>query len=597
MNAIRLLQIGAALALPASRAPAAPPLTDLVDERTALVLLAEDLPGLLENWERSPWARTWNDEQFAKFLAPVREKMKTAEWDDKVKAETGHTIRELLTLAGRQCLLAVRDFDDLVARTDGANPDVPIIFALDLGAGRELADLFQKQAEKGAAPDSTEEFQGETLHFCEPVDDKLVGWAIVGDVLLAGNRRDLLQQTVANLKRGKAASPLSESMRFQQLRRATPRAHFTLYLNLEALYPGLLRSVRAKAGAEEAPANPLGVTPEGMLKALGVDALETLGLSVRLGAEATELNGSLAYRENRGLVRVLAYGAAVGPRPDFVSARWPMVSAGRFSVAEAYAGVEEILRSASPGLETFVQGWIQGLNQQLGIDLKRDLIGSLGEVVVSAQAVDESVPAGEIPTAEQVNQLVAFSLLNRPAFENAVEALKGLGGPGLSQRMARREYLGETIHTFQPPADPAGIPKGKTVAYAVTPRWFLLGVGSAGPVESALQGLQGGLESLWDRTDVQQVLAPLPPNAATVTYQDLRLLMPVFLDGMLKGFERSRDAARARAAKGGAVAKPDFDWDARPDPKAIAKYWGHVVGAVSKESGAIEFATRIEHPR
>ena len=597
MKSFRLLCRGVFVALLAARGLAAPPLTDLIDERTALVVLAEDLPGMLENWDRSPWARTWNDEQVARFLAPLREKMKVAEWDEKTRAETGHTVRELLSLAGRQCLFAVRDFDTLMAHPDGAKPDVPLIFALDLGSGHELADIFRQQAGKDATRESTEEFQGETLHFKAENDDTAVGWAIVGDVLLAANRRDLLQQTVANLKRGRAASPFSESARFQELRRATPHAHFTLLFNLEALYPALLHSFKSKEKTEEAPANPLGVTPEGVLKALGIDALQTLGFSLRMGTEATELNGSLTYRENRGLVRVLAYGSAAGSRPDFVSARWPMVSAGRFSFAEAYAGVEEILKAASPGMDSFVQGWIQSLNQQLGLDLKRDLIGSLGDVVVSAQAVDESVPAGEIPTPEQLNQFVAFSLVNRPAFENAVEALKGLGGPGLGQSFGKREYLGETIQTFQPPEGPAGAPKRKTVAYAVTQRWFLLGVGSAGPVESALQGLQGGRESFWDRAEVKQALAPLPANAATVSYQDLRLLVPVFMDAMLKGFERTREAARARPAGDNAGAKPDFDWDARPDSKAIAKYWGHVVGAGTKSSGAIEFATRIEHPR
>src|SRR4051812_12494066 len=79
-------------------APAVP-LVNLVDDQTLVAVSITDAPALLRGWDAGPLAKTWEDPEIVKFVAPLRAKMRVDQWDDETKAATGMTVREILNLA------------------------------------------------------------------------------------------------------------------------------------------------------------------------------------------------------------------------------------------------------------------------------------------------------------------------------------------------------------------------------------------------------------------------------------------------------------------------------------------------------------------
>ena len=147
--------------------------------------------------------------------------------------------------------------------------------------------------------------------------------------------------------------------------------------------------------------------------------------------------------------------------------------------------------------------------------------------------------------------------------------------------------------------------------------WIFLGVGSAAPVESALQGLEGKQSSFWDKSDVKRnLLADLPDNACGFSYIDLSKIVPVYFDLVVQGMENSRRMAAVRktAARESAreeqpgsgdqqddssadADKPTVDPAAKPDAATLAKYWSFSRSYIHQENGGLYSASHIAYPK
>jgi hypothetical protein len=414
-------------------------------------------------------------------------------------------------------------------------------------------------------------------------------------VLFAATTKELLQQALVNQRRGGAAVPLTEANGFVAARRRAPDAAVFLYVNCQVIWPVLATMLDRRVPSGAAGQASLMVSPATILRALGCDALGVFSLTVDVGERSTEAQAALTYTAERGLVKLFANMNGVAPRPRFVSPEWAIISTSRFSVKSAFETVEEILRNTSPPLAGVLQAQILNLNRQLGLDFKRDFFGSLGDEMISAYAPrgSDDPDAAELG---QMDQLFAFSLNDRQAFAGAVEALKVQFGGG-TESFVSRDYLGETIYTLNASASGAA---SRVFSYAITKRYFLVSIGSAGAIETVIRGLGGGQPSFWEEPALQAALASLPPGASGVVYHDWKKLVPGFFDGLVR-LSRSAPAADdddsdGRGGKAVGALVRLVDPSAKPSAESVARYWNYGIGATSREGNTLLSRYRVVYP-
>jgi hypothetical protein len=603
---------------PAAVAPATvnPPLTDLVDDQTAIAVVVFDTPALLRGWDASPFARTWNDEQVVKFLAPLRALMKIDNWDDQARAATGKTVRELLALAKGQILIALPASaigDHLGgpvpaggAASEGGAPPLPALIAVELG---ENADVVEKlAAEAGAKNENlrveTTNYAGVLVHTSlEPAPKEggkpgtpMVTAMCQGDWLLSPSY-DQVCAAIDAIKKGGLANALGRSEPFLRARERAGNAQLIGFGNCPAIYPVLL-AVAKKQLAAGAP-----FTPEALLNGLGLDTWRELFYALNFGEQETRQTVGLGWSEERGLTKLLAFGPGAAVRPDWTPARWINVNASKFDLRATYAALLEMLGAISPALLTDAQGEIKGMGEQMGIDLQRDLIGSLGADVVMATALPADADPAKPPAPDQLDQLYAIALDNPAAFTKAVEGVKGMVfGPAAGQVFTKRDYLGQVLYTFTPPTEPGAPPEAdssRSFTYAIADHTLLLGVGSPAPVEAALQGMAEKRGSFWDKAEVKAALANVPEEANSVQVTDLRVLVAGLIEMLSNIPPGLLSPPTVLSGPPGPVDPPAVlvDPTAKPDPDRLARYWGLSSGYLEKDAKGIFSVSRIANPQ
>lgn len=595
----------------------ATPLVNLVDERAFFVVSVSDAPGLVRSWERTPFATTWNDPQVAKFLAPLRAEMKIDEWNAEAETATGLSLQELLALAQGEALVAVPAFDKEHAKAHDAPP---FLVALEVGDQAEkLEKLLAKAAADKSLKEETETYAGvkvttttlpESEKNAEDVADKpdtaadspdeqpakpakptTISWAIVDGVWLLGGEKERVLSTIDAVKQGGVATSLGKSERFLRTRQRVGSAQGLVFVNLPAIYP-LIREAVLEAKAEGG-MNALGIDPEALFNAFALDALGEAFVALTIEESRSRIDAGLFYAEERGLTKLLAYQTGAAPRPDWVAAKWPSVSTARFSIPKLYEGIEQLLASVSPMYSMLVEGRIRAFNKQLRIDLKRDLVGSFGEEIVTAYALPPGARPGEVPAWTEMDQLLAFSLSNEQALARSIDALKQVAGPAADQMFNKRDYLGSTLYTLNLPAPAPGMKAPRGFSYAIANGTLLVGIGSPATVESALQGMNSHDGGFWKRDDIQAALEIVPAEATGVQVQDLRVMMASLVEAAVKFQQNLNEQPDSEDEEKTVI----VDVDARPDDEVIARHWGVATGYAIRNSDGLFSTTILAHPQ
>jgi hypothetical protein len=620
-----LLAITATLALFAGRSraeEAAVPLVNLVGDNSSLVIYVTDMPALVKTWPGTPWMKMWRDDQVQKYFAPLRAQLKVDEWDERCKANTGYTMAGLLDFATGEALFVMPDLGAVIdaAKNKTAPPLLVAVAIGDNGAKIEklIADDEAKDKEKKYT-ETTEAFNGVTLHIVGVAAPNATGpqtpgiWAMAGGVFYVSPSKAFLEETLAAAKQGGHDDALGKSDGFIQMRQRAGAAQLILYANLKAMYPAAQKAIAQQKAQGAGPPAISPFDPSTILRALGLDAANELYVAANIGATSTEINSGLTYSERRGLAKLVEYSDGAPTRPQFVPGKCFSVSSARFSIKNFYATLEGMLGDISPLFSGMFQGYVKSFNDRLGLDLKRDLIGNLGDQLIVASALDEAAPA-DAPIDQRLSQFYAISLESDQAFTAAVESIKrGLFGEGADKAFEKRSYLGHDIYTYAPPQPPAAEgepsrPAGRGFSYAVADHWVFLGIGSASLLENALQGLDGKQASFWDKDEVKRnLLADLPDNTRCLSYVDLGKIIPTYFNVFVQGMETSRKMAAMRAQRNppgdgtdqadpAEPNKPMVDDSAKPDASTLAKYWGYSRAYGSQDANGTYSTGRIIYP-
>lgn len=515
---------------------AASPFPELMDDETNIVLAVRDVSALRDSWERHPLAEFVRDAQLADFfqsLASGRSKPEAGEgggMTEILESEFNLSWSELVDLFPGQIGLS---FHNLAENFSGDNgrPDFALMAEFS-GSAARMEELMQVQFDRNAAAhkereplvehELTEEsFMGETLFFDQVFDgeDSYVedGYALVEGVFVLATPESRLRSVVEWIKEGPRDS-LATTEGYQRVRDAAPVGDVMLYFNFERLMPAVnaaLKDPELTSGLAM-----LGITGNGLERAMALETLLGFGLDLRLTERGIISHSGLIFREKAGLLRLLTYGPGELPAATFVPERILSSSISKFDLTAMLANLETFMASVSPSVGPLFDIQLQQLQSQSGIDLRSSVLNNFGSEMVTLSVLPQSRPESAVWLEPE--QLFAIAIRDADALSLALEALKDQV-PGMRARIETSEFQGKTIHRIIPPSDPnrpEGV--GQEVSYAITRSHLLVNVGRIGLIHEVLGAMQRGGEGFWQLGAVRDSFRPIArPNPVTRSYFDV----------------------------------------------------------------------------
>jgi hypothetical protein len=238
------------------------------------------------------------------------------------------------------------------------------------------------------------------------------------------------------------------------------------WINAKALVDIWSRPKEEPADAE--PANPLGIKPDKVIAALGLNGLKTIAFNYSVSSEGTSCNIMLAVPESSrtGLFKILAGEAKDYNPPPFVPADAVKFQRWRIDGQKTWATIRKMLGDISPqalgGVDFLIKSAEANAREKdPGFDLDKALFGNLGDDIITY----EKSPTGG--SLAELSSPPSIFLISSPNPEQIAGALKSLlvllyaqpaGAP------SDREFLGHKIYTVPWPAAPTPGVKGPAAA-------------------------------------------------------------------------------------------------------------------------------------
>lgn len=557
----------------------------LLPANTLGVIAVKNTPELVEDWNKGSFGRLLEDEEFKRWTAPLMQEG-DAPWDAFFKETTGETLAESLkNYPGASLAVFAADSPEEVAK------GLPFVAFSEVGDNlKKLQAMKAREGELAVAKNEAVkprklELAGVEVSVLSTSEDDDALWetghAFVGDVLVEGNSRKLMEQMIAVLKGGTAeASPavLGHLARLDALNGGTP--DLRLYFNGEVLMRWAAEAAR-KAGEQAGANSPLPVSPDQVMDALGLHQLQAIAFMLDLGAEQSHFDFAILHSDQPDGILGLLRTEAAGPveLPGFVPADVLSGSAACFSTVELWDELLAIVQKFGPmaAMATGQLGMIEG---QVGVKLRDDLFASLGDAYVEMNDGD----------ATAQSQVVALKVRDRNRLGGALEGVRRFVGGGFAA-FEEQEFLGQTIYSVKMPAAAADAPG---FAFCLTDGWLLLSNGPQTLLKNALTRMKDASgPSLWDGENARELLALLPPGHMGLSVTDSSRMMKLMVEAAtLAQSQMAGVVAKKKGPKAGAGGSGGggfFDPSATPSDAMWTRYFGQGVGAAYQPADAMHY--------
>ncbi len=567
-------------------------LINLLPEGACIILGIKDTPELVKDWDASGFGRFMEDEAVKKWMAPLYKDGKSA-WDRSILKQSGVTLREGLEMYGGATVVAlvVEDLEDFTL-------EEPYIVEISEVKGREaqIQTIKEKQLEaykKDEYPDAvvkTEEVNGVKVNVFADGDgddaEWIDGWVIVDGILVDATDRALMEKLLARFGAQNPNPSAARVARLAEIRGGIPDV--TLYADLQ----GLIAKLEAKLN-EQAASNPgTPVTPKQILEALGAYELHGLAACMDLVEQQSRGDVVLLHAEKpQGIIPALMRAPSGGAvqQPAFIPQGVDAASATRVNFLGVYDSLMKAISKLGP-VAAMVTTQISGIEQQAGVSIRNDLLGSLDDLYVDVTTL-ALVPGALAP---EQNQVAGIKLKNKARFQSAFEALWNLAGQGFGM-FDESEFEGYKIRMMK-----SSLSGGQQIdgtqaprfGYVITDDYAFLVQGSTDLVHKVLARMKGSASgpSFWDEAKVQQALAALPGGFTGMGASNGSSLLRVMLGTLANaqsmvpgGFTATRNAApkgpKARPGAddddtGGGEGGGWFNPKATPPNEVFDRYFG-----------------------
>ncbi len=284
----------------------------------------------------------------------------------------------------------------------------------------------------------------------------------------------------------------------------------------------------------ELPENPFGIKTKALVDALGLTSLDCLGLQIDLSGKSLSFSSAFFLNKYEGIFSLMEDNGKKANLHSFVPTNLMTASSVRYDLSKLWPKMEEMMRKISPQLLLLVNSQIQAFEDQIGVPFRKNVLGSLGDDVVSFSRLnaDWTKNVSRLFSDEdeldelKVDQLTsptsdvyAISLRDPKLFDQALRATVDGATKG-ADMFEERKYKGTIIRSMRG-LDQAGV----SISYAVTDKWLLLTMGADQFLNQVIDRMQSDQESLWDRKDVKRALKNFPDQVSQVEFFDLGQLL------------------------------------------------------------------------
>ena len=362
------------------------------------------------------------------------------------------------------------------------------------------------------------------------IDDKVLhlilgGEENVRDVLLLGSGAS-------------SAKAISENDQYLDLFDEIGGGDARVFVNFKPLI-SMLENVLANPKFE-LPENPFGIKTESLVKALGLDSMDCLGLQIDPGDEGFSISSAFFVSKYEGLFTLMEDDGKKANLHQFVPPGLMSASSARYDLSKLWPKIEEMMREISPQLLLLVNSQIQAFEDQIKVPFRKNVLGSLGDDLVSfsrlnadwaesvGQLFSDQLDGDEIDEldvdqlASPTSDVYAISLRDPKLFDQALRATMDGATKG-ADMFVERKHKGTLIRSMRG-LEQAGV----SLSYAVTDKWLLLTMGEDQFLNQVIDRMESGQKSLWDRKDVKSALRDFPDQVSQVEYFDLGQLMEMF---------------------------------------------------------------------
>ena len=465
----------AAVGLVFSSRAQVPPAEQLLPDDTFGVVTIPDWTKLRQAQNQSAFGQLWNDPA----MKPFRDNFVSNFQADLVKPlerELGVELAPYQELLGGQITLA------LLPPKEGATQFASLLLLMDAKDKGELltaklAELRKKWTESGKeartqrirdvefsqiafSRQDIDKFLQKVFPSSEPDDEEEEAPANGEKIeLLVGQFKSLLIvsdsappiEKVLARQGGGLVPPLAEKAAYQKSHAKLFRdsmAHG--WLNIQPIYARLLKF----AEEQNAPGNAEPGMPQmnmsKILPALGLGSLQTVAGKIGFGPDGSTFSffAAIPEAQREGLFRLLTLEKKDAAPPAFVPADAVRFQRTRLDARKAWTTIEDILNKVDPSLAGFVQIMLStaGKDQDPNFDLKKNLIGNLGDDFIQYEKLPKSTELEDLAAAPSI---FLVGSPNAPALLDAFRMITSLLPPPLSSApMEEREFLGRKIYSL-----------------------------------------------------------------------------------------------------------------------------------------------------
>ena len=284
---------------------------------------------------------------------------------------------------------------------------------------------------------------------------------------------------------------------------------------------GIRTILESKSKKMKIPQNPFGVETNGLIKGLGLDGLNHLGLQLNAKSKELEIASSLGLEHRKGILSFLAPVKGNLENHVFVSKDVITVSNAKNDMGKLWPNLENTLKSISPVLHLLVTSQIQAFEDKSEVAIRSDLFGSLGDEVVSLSYLNND--NDEVKNAASPSSSIYVIRLRDPKlFGRTMRAMIDSVSQG-NELFQETEYKGVTIRSMRG-LEAAGL----SIAYAITDDWLLVSMGKQQYLNQVINRMKKGKNSLWDSSFIENAMADLPRGIRQVDYVDFSKMFSLF---------------------------------------------------------------------
>ena len=271
------------------------------------------------------------------------------------------------------------------------------------------------------------------------------------------------------------------------------------------------------------PENPMKVTTKSILDGLSLDSLQTLSMSMKMTEDGGVMYSALNLKDRNGLWKLLDLYKEHAALPKFIPDGIFSATYAGFEMGQLWPTVDNILLNISPLLKGMVDFQIQVLENTHKINIREDLLGSLGGEVCTFSRLPTLNPDDSIEEQFASRDVHAIKLKNSDRFERTlVQLLKSF----LADKLKVRQQKGIDVHYMS-------YLENYYISFAITQQWLVVSTGKPSDMNQVLDHLSDPpTENLWSNPQVQAVLQDAPSQIIQWDYVDLENMMQTIGKGL-----------------------------------------------------------------